>query len=251
MKNTFSSLLGTAVLGALVSVGVSSRAAVYSFNVNPSLSSLTLSGAAFGLPVSEPSGHAGSLLDAWSGTIAVDYTGGTLTFLGGGSLIASLNTPASPPFSTYPNPGTSGTDNYGVFGSGLVSGVGLVLQLNGAYRSLVLDITSGTAVNGSAPSGVNFAFTGGYLDWGAVISPSTPYGGNSSMIGVTGANTSSSLVSFDGTTLTLPVALHTLGSNRYEDWVGQIVAVIPEPSSVTLALVGLGLFVARARARRS
>jgi len=251
MKNPFTSLLGTAVLAALVSVGVSSRATVYSFNVNPSLSSLTLSGAAFGLSISGQSSHAGSLLDAWSGTIAVDYTGSTITFLGGGSLIASLNTPALPPFSTVPNPGTGGTDNYGVFGSGLVSGVGLVLGLNGAYRSLVLDITSGTAVNGSAPSGVNLAFTAGHLDWGAVISPSTPAGGTSSMVGVNGADTSGSLVSFDGTTLILPVQLHTIGSNRFEDWAGQIVAVIPEPSLLALALVGLGLFAARARARRS
>jgi hypothetical protein len=121
--------------------------------------------------------------------------------------------------------------------------------LNGAYRSLVLDL-SGTAANGSAPSGVNLTFTGGHLDWGAIISPSTPYGGTSSMIGVSGLDTSSSLVSFDGTTLSLPVQFHTLGSNRYEDWSGTLVAVIPEPSSIALALVGLGLFAARARGRR-
>jgi hypothetical protein len=251
MKTSFSSLLGTAVLATFVCVGVTSRAAVYSFNVDSSQSTLTLSGAAFGLPVSAQSGHPGSMLDSWSGTIAVDVTGSVLTFLGGGSLTASLNSPASPPFSTSPNPVTGGIDNYGVFGSGLVSGVGLVLGLNGAYRSLVLDITSGTAANGTAPSGVNLAFTGGNLDWGAIISPSTPAGGTSSMVGVSGVDTSSSLVSFDGTTLILPVQLHTLGSNRFEDWTGQIVAVIPEPSSVTLALVGLGLYVARARARRA
>ena len=109
------------------------------------------------------------------------YTGGVLTFLGGGSLTASLNSPASPPFSTFPNPGSGGIDNYGVFGSGLVTGVGLVLQLNGAYRSLVFDITSGTAQNGAAlHPGSILQFTGGHLDWGAIISPSTPYGGTSS-----------------------------------------------------------------------
>ncbi len=250
MKNPYPSLFGTAVLVAFVSMGVSSRATMYSFNVDPNLSSLTLSGAAFGLPVSAQSGHAGSLLDAWSGTIAVDYTGSTITFLGGGSLIAALNTPALPPFSTAPNPGTGGTDNYGVFGSGLVTGVGLVTGLNGAYRSLVLDLTSGTAVNGSAPSGVNLAFTAGHLDWGAIVSPNTPFGGTSSMVGVNGADTSGSLVSFDGTTLVLPVQLHTVGSNRFEDWTGQIVAVIPEPSFLSLALAGLGCFVARIRACR-
>jgi hypothetical protein len=244
MKTHLSSLCGVAVIAALMSAGVSTQAVPYQFWVDSSASTLTLSGAAFGLAVGQQS--PGSLIDHWGGSMAVDLTGGVLTF-SGANLTAALNPVA--PFSTFPNPGTGGVDNYGGFSSGLVSGVGLVLQLNAAYRSLVFDIPSGTAQDGQAPSGMNFAFSGGHLDWGAIISPSTPYGGTSDMTGVSALNASASLVSFDGTTLTLPVQLHTLGSNRYEDWVGTIVAVIPEPSSAALALAGLGLLAARARAR--
>ncbi len=243
-------MLGVAALTASVSLVIPAQAEQFLFVIKPNQSILTMSGAAFGLPVTAQSGNPNSLVDSWSGTILADLTAGVLTFSGGSTITASLNTPA---FSTFPNPGTGGVDNYGVFGSGLVSGVGLVLQLNGAYRSLTLDIPAGTAVNGAAASGMNLAFTAGHLDWGAVVAPSTPYGGSSSMVGVNGANTSAGLVSFDGTTLSLPIQLHTTGSNRFEDWAGTLVAVIPEPSSMALAMLGLG-FVAvnrRARDRRS
>jgi hypothetical protein len=245
MKTRLLALQGVGLTIALVFVTFSSRATPVAFYIDSSASSLTLSGEAFGLAVTEQS--VGSLADYWGGILAVDLTGGVLTFAGGSTITAALN--PSNPFSTFPNPGTGGVDNYGVFASGLVSGIGLVTQLNGAYRSLVFDITSGTAENGQAPSGMNFEFTGGHLDWGAIVSPSTPYGGTSSMVGVAALDTAVGLATFDGFTLTLPVQLHTLGSNRYEDWAGTIVAVIPEPSSVALSLVGLGLLAARARAR--
>jgi hypothetical protein len=125
-----------------------------------------------------------------------------------------------------------------------------VLQLNAAYRSLTFDITGGTATDGAAPAGMNLGFTAGHLDWGAVVSPNTPFGGTSSMVGVAGANTAATSVSFDGNTLRLPITLHTIGSNRFEDWTGTLVAVIPEPSSATLALVGFGLLLGRLRMRR-
>jgi hypothetical protein len=250
MKTRLSSLLGVAAITALISVTVSTQAVQYQFHINSSASTLTLSGAAFGLPITTQAGKPGSLVDHWGGYLNVDLTGGVLTFSPGSVITAALNPQA--PFSTFPNPGTGGVDNYGVFGSGLVSGVGLVLQLNAAYRSMVFDITSGTAQNGVAPSGMNLQLTAGHLDWGAIISPNTPFGDTSDLVGVGGANISASMASWDGTTLTLPVHINTgLYSNRYEDYLGTIVAVIPEPSSIALALVGLGLCVARARARRS
>ena len=82
-------------------------------------------------------------------------------------------------------------------------------------------------------------FTAGALDYGAA----TPLGnipGTSNLVGVQGPNTSASLVSWDGTTLTLPVVFATVGSNRNEFWNGTLtatLAAVPEPS--TIALVGI------------
>jgi hypothetical protein len=110
---------------------------------------------------------------------------------------------------------------------------------------MTLDLTAGTAQNGVAPTGMTDTWTAGNLLWGAANAtlPAGPYtpiaGGASSMVGVFGPNTSASLASWDGNTLTLPITFHTTGSNRFEDWTGQLVATIPEPS--TLALAGLGL----------
>ena len=228
-------------IGALLGLAISAQAATVTYNVIGGSSSLTMSGAAFGLPISGQAGNPSTLVDSWTGTITGNLSGGLLSLSGGSAITAVLN-PLTP-FSTFPNPGTGGTDNYGGFGSGLVSGVGLVTQLNAAYRSLTLDL-NGALVNGSAPSAVNLTFTSGILDWGAIVSPSTPFGGSSSMIGVSGLNTASGLVSLStgtgyGSTLVLPVTFHTTGSNRYEDWTGTIVAVIPEPAS--WALLGAGL----------
>jgi hypothetical protein len=252
MRTRIAPLAGAMVVCAYVSVVVCSHAAPVTLYIDSSRSSLTLSGAAFGLPVSQQAGHPGSLLDAWSGTITADLTGSVLTFGGGSSITALLNTPAAPPFSTVPYPTVppGSMDNYGVFSSGLVTGVGLVTGLNGAYRSLTFDITAGTATQGAAPSGMTLGFTDGHLEWGAIVSPNTPFGGSSSMVGVLGTNTSVSPVSWDGMTLSLPVAFHTIGANRYEDWSGRLVAAVPEPSSVTLALLGAGLLAAKRCARK-
>jgi len=250
MNTRFTSLFQAAALAVTVSVAIPAQADPVLFVLDPNQSTLTLSGAAFGLPVGAQSGHAGSLTAHWGGTISANLSGGVLTFTGGSAINALLNTAANPPFSTTPNPGTAGIDNYGVFGSGLVTGVGLVLGLNGAYRSLTLDITSGTITSGSSPAGLTLGFTSGYLDWGAIVSPNTPFGGTSTMVGVNATDTAAGLALFDGTTLTLPIQLHTLGSNRFEDWNGTLVAVIPEPSSVAFAVLGCGLLAASRRWRR-
>ncbi len=239
-------------LVAVLALPTSSTAVTVTYNIIGGSSSLTLSGAAFGLPISGQGGNSSALVTSWSGTITGDLTGGLLTLTGGSVITAVLN-PLTP-FSTFPNPGTGGVDNYGGFSSGLVTGVGLVTQLNAAYRSLTLDI-NGAVVNGAAPSALNLAFTAGHLDWGAIVSPNTPFGGTSTMVGVGGLNTSSLLVSLSpgtgyGSTLTLPVTFHTVGANRFEDWTGTLVAVVPEPSSIALTGLALGAFAVWRRKRK-
>jgi hypothetical protein len=237
----FSAVIAAAALLCLANPSLS---APVTFYVDSSQSSLTLSGVAFGILGTEQA--PGSLKDYWGGTIAADLSGGVLTFSGGCAITALVN-PAGP-FSTAPAPYPPGGDNYGVYANGLAPFPYGLVTVNGAYRFLTLDLTTGTATHGSAPAGVTLSFTGGQIDWGAMTGAG-PFGGSSSMAGVNGPDMSQIAVSFDGTTLTLPVMFHTTGSNRTEDWLGTIVAVVPEPSSLALALAGLAVLAAR-RARR-
>jgi hypothetical protein len=261
MKTRLSSLLGIVATTALMSLAVCSQASTLIFNIDQSASSLTLSGLiAYHYPTPTDPGvpsqaqSPGSLTDQWGGTLSANFSGGVLTFTGGSVITAALN--PSAPF--IGNPGhTSGIDNYGVYSSGLIS-VGS-LSVTGAYQGLVLDIPAGTAQDGAAPFGMSLSFTGGGLEYSYTIPAlGAPGTGTSAMqsSGGTGANTAAGLVSLttvgDEMTLTLPVLFQTTGgTGRVENWSGQIVAVatIPEPSTVTVALLGLGLLVARGRAR--
>lgn len=240
MRKTQSSLnliAGALAFAAVVALPVSTRAETLSFNVVSGSSSLTLSGQAFGLNYTGQGGNPSALVDSWGGTIAADLTAGVITFTGGGGITALLN-PLTP-FSTSPYPPAGGVDNYGVIAQGIVPGYGFAV-VEGAYRDLTLDITAGTATDGAAPAGMTLAFIGASkLDYGLTVGGNPFGGGTSALNGVGGANTSASLVSFDGTTLSLPVTFLTTGSNRGESWTGTIVAVVPEPSS--LALLGVGL----------
>ena len=229
---------GIAVCAFLV-LPMSSRAVNVTYYVNSSLSSLTLSGQAFGITY-QPQ-VSGAMVDSWSGTITGDLTGGVLTLTGGSAITAVLN-PVGP-FSTAPAPYPTGGDDYGATGTGFVPGGYGVVTIMGVYRSLTFDITAGTATFGAPASGMTFSFTAGQLDWGATTALG-PTGGTSSLIGVSGANTSMTPVILSpgtspGDALMLPVKFHTTGSNRSEDWNGWIVAVIPEPSALTL--IGFGL----------
>lgn len=238
---SFKLIAAGAAVASLLCLPTVTRAVLVDFTLNSSQSYLDASGNAFGLNFGPQA--SGSMRSYFGGYLRADYTAGVLTFTGGSSIVG-LNNPAGP-FSSVPYPGGPWAGNYGVTaGPTFIPGYNFVV-VNGVYTGMTLDLTGGTAQNGVAPTGVTDQWTAGTLIWGAAnaIVPAGPYtpigGGASSMVGVNGPNTSAALVSFDGYNLTLPITFHTTGSNRYEDWTGQLVAVIPEPS--TLAVVGMGL----------
>ena len=238
---------GSVAIATLLCLPVSTPAAPVTLAVNSSRSSITLAGNAFTLNYVQQA--AGSLVDTFSGTIvANDMGGGVLSFPGSSAITGVLGGP----FATSPYPGGPYPGNYGMTaGPAFVPPYGIV-TVNGTYTGLTLDLTAGSVQNGLASSGLVETWTAGTLIWGANTSAYGPQGGTSSMVGVTGPDTSASLVSWDGTTLTLPVQFHTIGSNRYEDWSGTLVAtvVVPEPTTLGLALLGLGLLAAK-KARRN
>lgn len=247
MKTLPSTLLGVAVAVALLATPCSSQAAQVTFYVDSTQSSLTLSGSAFGLPFNEQA--PGSLVTSFAGTITADLTGGVLTFTGGSAITALVSSGGA--FSTAPNT-LDGPGNYGVKANGFITGYG-VADINGAYRNLVFDITAGTAQAGTAPSGMTLSLTAGDLDYGVYLNSSPFQAESSSLVGKGGANSSAALISLTDTTLTLPVHINTgLYSNRMEDYQGTLVAVIPEPSALTLAGLGLVALVGRlcSRGRR-
>lgn len=243
----------TAIASALVSAGVqNAQAELVILNVNSVASSLALSGeiggAAPGGGIAYAEQSPGSLLANWGGTIRADLTAGLFTFAPGGSAITALINPNGP-FTTAPNPIGIIPGNYGTTATGPVPAAGgATLTITGVYRDLVLDITSGTAQNGAALSGATMRFSAGALDFGvSALAPS----GTSTLVGSNGLNTSTSLVAWDGTTLTIPVTFQTTGgTGRIENWTGTIVAAVPEPSSLVL-LPLLSLFGLRQRTRRA
>jgi hypothetical protein len=272
MKNPFSRLnliASSLAVAAMLWLPASARGITYT--IDPSQSFLTLNGLAFGLTYVDQG--SGSRFDNWSGAIQgnLDITGTQLTFTGGSVLTAGLNSyspilpniypiiQSAPPAGdgvTVEATAPFGINNYGVHASGLVTGFGFCV-VDGAYQGLVWDIPTGTAVHGSA-STANLQFTAGEIHYtGSAAGGTIRLGDVSSLAGINGNNASASTVSLSTvggiSTLILPLQFQTSGDNRGELWVGQLVAtaVIPEPSSIALVLVGLGLSAVRVRARRS
>ncbi|MCX6917323.1 MAG: PEP-CTERM sorting domain-containing protein [Verrucomicrobia bacterium] len=261
MKNPFPTvklIIASLAIASLLCLPAVTRADPVTLTLNSSLSYINASGAAFGLPYG---GQApGGMAASYSGSMVADLTAGVFTFSGGSSIVGIVN-PAGP-FSTDPYPGGPYAGNYGVTaGPTFITGYGYVI-VNGVYGGMTLDLTTGTAQNGAAPVGMTDAWTAGTLTWGAANSalpfgPWNPVGGGVALMGgISGPDTSATLASWDGTTLILPITFHTTGSNRYEDWSGQLVATlseVPEPS--TLALAGMGMLVLAglqfSRSRRS
>jgi hypothetical protein len=166
----------------------------------------------------------GSLTTAWSGTINADLTSGVLTFSGGSTITAIVN--PNGPFTTFPNPIGVEPGNYGSTATGPFPGFGTI-TVNGVYKNLVLDLTSGTAQNGVPLTSTNLKLTSGALDYGIFNEFGDQSVGTSNLVNVNGNNTSPIAVTWDGTTLTLPIKFQTTGSNRVENWEGTIVASLP------------------------
>jgi hypothetical protein len=249
MKNplpTLKLVTTSLAVASLLCLPVVTHANPVAFTLNSSLSyiSALTSGNAFGLSFGPQA--PGAMTAYYGGTLFADYNPGSGVFtFSGGSSILGINNPAGP-FSSSPYPGGPWAGQYGVVaGPTFIPGYNFVV-INGVYSGMTLDLTTGTAQNGLAPSGMTDRWTAGTLTYGIANAtlPTGPFnpigGGTSSLAGVFGSDTSAGLVSFDGVTLTLPITFHTTGSNRSEDWAGQLVfTAVPEPS--TLALAGLGL----------
>jgi hypothetical protein len=214
------------------------HAAPVTFTIDPTQSSLTISGSFQGAPFSQQS--AGSLIDNYAGLINGDLTGSTVTFAGGSSVAALLH-----PNGALFTPAGIGVTNYGVAIAAIPGQVG-------AYRDLILDLTGGAATNGVA-GGQTLAFSAGHLDYdGPATGP-----GSLNLIGASAVNSSAALASLTTAglvqTLRIPVMLNMNdGAGLIQTLDGTIVATraVPEPSSALTLAVGVCLAWLMGRRRR-
>jgi len=213
------------------------HAAIVTFTIDPVLSSLTLAADIMGVPLLEQT--AGSLFDAYNGTITGDLIAGTLTFTGSSVITAAAN-PAAPGSGFLP--AGAGVENYAVtIPAGLGGG-------SIAFRDMVFDITSGSVLSGS-PSSATFAFTAGHGDYDAAAFGvgSLDLTGEAPVANASGANATITVVGLTET-LTIPISLTYTGDVN-ATFTGQLIATrtIPEPTSLVLGLAGLLSILRRRR----
>lgn len=223
-----------AVAAGLAGLATAPQAATVTYSIDPAQSSLRMTANYSNIPLTEQA--AGSLTDSYSGTITGDLVGSTITFAGSSAIVANLH--PSAPFA--PTPSVAGSvDNYG----------GNVLTATIAFRSIVLDIASGTATHGSATT-APLSFTSGHADYDAV---SLGVGvGTINLIGQSAANAAVGAVTIvtsgSTETLTIPVSI-TYPGDVTALFEGQIVAVrtVPEPASLAFGALGLAALLRRRR----
>lgn len=240
-------VLRAACFGALLGLSGAVHGGIVSYTVDPSQSTLTLSGAVryyfngsnFGfVPQS-----GGAMVASFGGTITGDLTNSVLT-VSGGSAITALANPAGPFLPA--GPGT--VDAYGMltFGSGGSSAANRIYDAQ-------LDLTSGTLTDGSA-----FTGTVAYAGSSGGIFPffnSEPQ----PLAGVSAGSAAAGLVSLTTSgfveTLTVPIDSNLIlfgnGTGVEMRLTGSIVATRTVPAPGAAAVVGLAAVGALGRRRRA
>lgn len=247
MKERFAMDRRGIVAGALgvVALSIVAHAEVVTFQVDPSRSTLSLSGAVryyFNGSVFGFGAQAAGALDAdFGGTITGDLVGSSLSLLGGSAIMAQAN-----PAGAFLPVGPGTVDVFGM----LTASAGNVFP-NRMY-DIVLDLSGGTASPGSAFGG-NVSYTGGS---GGIF----PFfdAAPQSLAGVTAPNTAVGLVdltiSGDVQTLTIPINANLIlfgnGTGVETRLTGSLVAtrMIPAPGAAGLWAAG-ALLCGRRRRR--
>jgi len=226
------------------------------FTIDPSLSSITLTGTFSGIPLMEQG--MGSTVTSYSGTITVDLDDplapGTIEPLSSSAVaaVSGMWLPESGGGPSAGDPGTAEDANYGLFLDAGALGVAFA-----AARDIVFDISGPVeaVAAGSFASSQTFTTSSGIFD----VNAPAVFGGPSSddLTGdsrLNGAAASSYSVSGTTATLTIPVDMEDMGDlSVFFDGVIVATATVPEPSGMMLGLtlaVGALTFSRRRRENR-
>lgn len=281
MRTFKRSFFATVAVAALFLSATSVRGAIVNLAIDPTQSSLSISGSVAGGPFGAAKAYlqqgAGSLTTTYSGAVDIDLALGTIQLLPTSQIIAANSGNWRP----APGPGPGNPDPVGGYNSAGTTPANYGVQIpSGATQSsftgLVFSfgVPPQPAIPGGVPStpmpliGNNFNLTGQGMSFIAgrrliVFANGPPLGVNDNsgvagfptLFGTNGAD----IGSWDGTTLIIPVHStltyvidEALGISDTIQFTGQIVAtLVPEPSSVIMAGLGVvGLVAAGYRARK-
>lgn len=252
VKSTSRLWLASAAFGLALGMGNWTLAAPVAYTIDPTRSTLHLTGDLFGLAPVIPQ-VAGADDDTYSGTIVGDLAAGVLTLSGGSSITANLS--AAAPFTPVANPGV---DNYAFFTTvALPLGPPFGGTWNLAFRNIIFDITTGTAQNGVVPpaSSMTLRTTSGFASIETTTSggplPSS-FANQNAFNSTVGAVSLTQAAGIE--TLVIPFRRESGAGGTHFIFTGNITATraVPEPSTMVLAGLGvLGACVTAWRKRRS
>ena len=247
------SVIVLAMVPLLAVASAAQAGTLVSFTLDPGQSSISVEGDYEGIPFGEQG--AGSMTTSYSGTVDVD-----LDNLGSPTAITFLSAAADAAVSGNWMPeaegGTPGSPNSGPADYGLYIDLGAAGEVWGALRDLLLDGAGGPlAISGGAfPSTQTLTVTTGFFDYN-VDSPLGDEAARDDLAGAFVSNAAAdgalSIVGSDAT-LTMPVdvtiAADTATVRLYGTLVGM--AVVPEPSTLVMLLVGGATVLAFIAGRR-